>query len=187
MALRQVGGAVQIGDLAIGGSRLRHVRARVLWDVGLVELDNFQATLDQAQISGRLGINLRGSRPVYRFSGKVKSLAWQSGKVDAEGTIETSGTGAELLANLKSEAKFTGAALDFGAAPPWRSISGACELAWSPRLHLTSLSLKMDEETYTGHGAAQDDGSIVILLSNGAKEMRMTGTLAKLKVEEPAR
>jgi len=45
----------------------------------------------------------------------------------------------------------------------------------------------MDEETYTGRGATQDDGSLIILLSNGAKEMRMTGTLAKLKVEEAAR
>jgi hypothetical protein len=34
-----------------------------------------------------------------------------------------------------------------------------------------------------GHGATQDDGRLVILLTNGAREMRMSGTLAKLKVE----
>ena len=75
MRLRQVDGSLQIGELTIGASTLRHIRARVLWDVGRVELDNLQATLDQAKIVGRLGINLRGSVPVYRFSGKVKSLA----------------------------------------------------------------------------------------------------------------
>jgi hypothetical protein len=187
MRLRQVDGSVQIGELTIGASSLQHVRARVLWDVGRVELESLQATLDKAQITGRLGINVRGSRPVYRFNGKVKSLEWQSGKVDAEGTIETSGTGAELLGNLKTEAKFSAVSLDFGAVSPWHGISGACELAWSPRLHLTSVSLKTDEDSYTGHGATQDDGSLVILLSNGAKEMRMTGTLAKLKLEEATR
>jgi hypothetical protein len=62
-------------------------------------------------------------------------------------------------------------------------MSGSASLAWSPRLHLTGLTLKMEDETYTGSGSTLDDGRLVILLSNGSKEMRMTGTLAKLKVE----
>jgi hypothetical protein len=36
---------------------------------------------------------------------------------------------------------------------------------------------------FTAASATQDDGHLVVLLSNGAKEMRMSGTLAKLKVE----
>ena len=53
-----------------------------------------------------------------------------------------------------------------------------------PRLPpATGLNLKMEDEIYTGSGATLDDGRLVILLSNGSKEMRMTGTLAKLKVE----
>jgi hypothetical protein len=39
------------------------------------------------------------------------------------------------------------------------------------------------DETYTGRGATQDDGRLAILLTSGAKELRMSGTLAKLKVE----
>jgi hypothetical protein len=47
--------------------------------------------------------------------------------------------------------------------------------------------LRADEEVYTGRGATQDDGRLVIVLSNGAKEMRMSGTIAALKVEDTAR
>jgi hypothetical protein len=181
---RALEGTVQVDDLELEGAHLSNVRAGLRWDTARVEMDGLQAKLDKAAITGRLIIGLRGVQPTYRLTGKVKGLPWQSGKLDAEGTLETSGTGAGLLANLKSEAAFTGSALDFGAAPPWRTVSGSCNLAWSPRLRVTDLNLKTaEDETYTGKGSAQEDGRLVILLSNGAKEMRMTGTLSNLKVE----
>ena len=184
---RAIDGTVQIDDLALAGFHLQAVRARLLWDVTRVELDNLQARLDRAAIAGRLAINLRGTRPSYRLTGTVKGLTWQSGKVNVQGTLETSGTGRELLANLTSEATFTGSALDFGTVSPWRTVSGSCSLAWSPRLRLTGVNLRTDDDTFTGRGATQDDGRLIIQLSSGSKEMRMSGTLAKLKVEDAAK
>jgi hypothetical protein len=183
---RAVDGTVQIGDLLLAGSHIENLRARVLWDVARVDFDGIQARLDRAAITGKLVISLRTARPSYKLTAKVKGLDWQAGKLDADGTLETSGTGRQLLANLKSEGTFTGAALDFGTLEAWRSISGSYTLAWlgaGPRLRLTGLNLRTEDETYTGRGATQDDGRLVILLSSGTKEMRMSGTLAKLKVE----
>ena len=48
---------------------------------------------------------------------------------------------------------------------------------------MTALNLRTDEDTYIGRGATQEDGRLLVVLSSGAKEMRMTGTLAKLKIE----
>ena len=62
---------------------------------------------------------------------------------------------------------------------------GVYNFSWwqsGPRLRLTALNLRTEDETYTGRGATQDDGRLIILLTNGAREMRMSGTLAKLKV-----
>jgi hypothetical protein len=181
---RAVDGRVQIDDLLLAGVHVQNVRARVLWDASRVELDGLQGKLDRAAITGRLTVNLRGSRPVYRLTGKVKGLNWQSGKVDVEGSFETSGTGSQLANNLTSEGTFTSSSLDFGTATPWRNVSGSCNLSWSPRLRLTGVYLRTEEETYTGRGATQEDGRLVISLSNGTKEMRMSGTLARLRVEE---
>ncbi|HYW42054.1 MAG TPA: hypothetical protein VE959_04305 [Bryobacteraceae bacterium] len=181
---RAMDGTLQIDDLLLAGLHLENVRARLVWDAARVELDGLQAKLDRAAITGRLAVNLRGARPSYKLTGKVKGLNWQSGKVDAEGSLETSGTGSQLMANLTSEATFTSSALDFGTVAPWRNVSGSCNLAWSPRLRLTGLNLRTEDDSFTGRGATQDDGRLVILLSNGAREMRMSGTLAKLKVEE---
>jgi hypothetical protein len=185
MKRRDLDGTVQIGDLSLGGAHLENVRAQLRWDTARVDLEGLQAKLDRAAVSGRAIIGLRGAQPSYRLTASVKGLNWQSGKWDAEGTFETGGTGAQVLANLKSELTFSGSALDASGALPWRTVTGSCSVAWSPRLHVTDLSLKTgDDEIFTGRGAAQDDGRLLILLSNGAREMRMTGTLAKLKVED---
>jgi hypothetical protein len=184
LADRQLDGTVQIANLSLGGSHLENVRARLVWDVARVEFDGIQAKLDRSAITGKLAVNLSGNRPSYKLTGTVKGLIWQSGKLDAEGFLETFGTGSQVLANLTSEATFTAIGLDLGAVSPWRSVTGSANLAWSPRLHLTGLNLKMEDEIYTGTGATLDDGRLVILLNNGTKEMRMTGTLAKLKLDE---
>jgi hypothetical protein len=180
---RDAEGVILIDDLDLGGQHLEGFRAHLLWDAGRAELDSLQAKLNRASITGKLAVNLRGERPGYQFTGKVKGIAWQSGKLDGEGTLESSGIGKQLLANLRSEGSFTGSALDFGTSPAWRSVSGSYRLALAPRLRLTALKLKMEDETYTGRGNVLDDGRLVILLSNGASEMRMSGTLAKLKLE----
>ncbi len=182
---RSVDGRVQIDDLLLAGIHLKNLRAHLLWDVARVELDTLQARLDRAAVMGKLAVNLHGARPTYKLTGKVKGLNWQSGKVDVEGTLDTSGTGSQLATNLTSEGTFTSSSLDFGTVTPWRNVSGSCNLAWSPRLRLTGVNLRTEEDTYTGRGTTGDDGRLVILLSNGTKEMRMIGTLAKLKVEEP--
>ena len=183
---RQVDGVLQADTFQLAGARFDNVRAHLIWEVARVQLEALQARLDGAAVTGRLDLNLRGSRPAYRLTAKVKGAAWQSGKVDAEGTLETFGTGAQLLTNLTSAGTFAGAGLDLGTIAPLRTVSGAYDLAWwqsYPRLRLTSLNLKTDEDTYTGRGATQPDGRLVILLSNGAREMRMSGSLARLRVE----
>ncbi|MGO9262770.1 MAG: hypothetical protein ACLQU1_41805 [Bryobacteraceae bacterium] len=174
-------GSIQIDDLTLAGSHLTGVRAHVLWDAGRVELDGLQARMDRAALSGRLAVNLRGASPSYRLTAKAKGLSWQSGKVDAEGTIEASGTGAQLAANLVSAGTFTGTALDFGSLT-WRSVSGSYQLG--PRMRLTGLKLRTEDETYTGRGTTLEDGRMVIVLNDGSKDLRMSGTLARLRVEE---
>ena len=109
---------MQIDDLALAGSHLENVRARLVWDVTRVELDSLQARLDRAAITGRLAVNLRGDAAVLQADGKVKGLNWQSGKLDAEGTLETSGTGDAVAGQPDSEGTFTGSGAGFRHAPP---------------------------------------------------------------------
>jgi hypothetical protein len=190
--LRQLNldGSLQIDALQLGDARLENVRARLAWDVTRVEVTAIHAQLARATVTGDLAVNLRGRSPAYAFTGKLSGLGWQSGTLDAEGTLETSGTGSQLLANLKSDGTFSGTGLDFGTLAPWRSATGIYSLSWAqalPRFRLTDLRLRTEDEVYTGRGATQNDGRLLILLTNGAREMRMTGTLASLRVDDTPR
>jgi hypothetical protein len=183
---RSLDGTVQIDDLLLAGAHLEGLHTRVLWDVARVQLDGLQTKIEGAAIAGKLDINLRGSRPNYKLTGKVKGIPWQAGKLDLDTSLDTFGTGVQLLTNLSAEGTFNGTNFDLGGLAPLRTAGGTYNLTWwqsGPRLRLTALNLRTDEDTYTGRGATQEDGRLVVLLTSGAKEMRMTGTLAKLKIE----
>jgi hypothetical protein len=183
---RSLDGTIQIDDLAVAGAHLENFRGRVLWDEARVQVEGIQTRLDGATVTGKLDVNLRGSRPNYKLSAKVKGVAWQGGKVDLEAALDTFGTGVQLLSNLNVDGTFSGANLDFAGLAPLRTAAGTYNLSWwqsGPRLRLSSLNLRTDDDTYTGRGATQEDGRLLVLLSSGAKEMRMSGTLAKLKIE----
>jgi hypothetical protein len=184
---RAVDGTLQIDRLALAGYELDNVRARLLWDGARVELEGIQASIDRAAITGKLSIALRGARPSYALQARLRGLSWQGGKLDVEGALETSGAGAQLLSNLTSKGAFSGAGIDFGAEAVGRAVSGDYALEWwkpAPRLRLTAVTVRIGEDTYAGRGATQDDGRLVVLLTNGARELRLSGPFAKVKVEE---
>jgi hypothetical protein len=179
---RRLEGSVQIADIEFPGMHLQNLRARLVWDVTSVDLAALEASMDGARVAGTLHVVLGAQAPFYKLAAKVHGLNWQAGRMDIEGTVQTSGSGAQLLANLKSEGTFSGMGLDFG------TLSGGYAVTWTPaaaRLRLSDLSLRTEDGIFVGRGATQDDGRLLIVLSNGAKEMRMTGTLAALKLDEP--
>jgi hypothetical protein len=183
---RSAEGVVSVNDLTLAGEHFRHVRGHLIWDEARLEFDGLQANVDRAALTGRLAVNLHGNRPAYKLAAKLKGWEWQKGNLDAQGTLETSGVGTQLLANLTSEGAITGAALDLGTSLSWRlsgSFSVACPQA-APKLRLTALNLRTGDESYTGQGGTQENGRLVLLVSNGAKEMRISGPPGKLKVDD---
>jgi len=185
---RHVDAAVQIGALQLGGEEARDLQTHLLWDGAKAEFADLRASLDGGRVTGALSVNLRGNRPIYRLEAQAKGVAWKSGKVDAETVLESSGTGPELLARLHSTGTFVARGLEMDALPDLESVSGAYDLIWSqtaPNLRFTDLQLVSGDETYTGQGATQADGRLLFLLSSGGKEMRMSGTLAQLRLDQP--
>jgi hypothetical protein len=55
------------------------------------------------------------------------------------------------------------------------------------RLRFANLTVRADEVTLMGRGASQEEGRIAITLSGGGKTVELSGTLERLKVEEPPR
>ncbi len=187
---RGVEGTLQIGDLSLAGLRFEGLRGRLLWVAERVNVDGIQATVDRAAFSGSLRINLRSVLPSYRLDARLKGLDYLAGKLDAEGTLESFGSDSQLLTNLTSDGTFTGAGWDLGAPEALHAVEGAFHLTWAPsgpRVHLSEVSLRDAEDTYTGNGATEENGHVIVLLTNGSREIRVSGPLAKLRVEDAAK
>jgi hypothetical protein len=185
LADRHVDASLQIGSLTWGGAEAAAMQAHLLWDAAKADFDKFQAHINGGVVTGALSVTLRGARPLYRLQARGRGLQWKSGKVDGETALETSGTGAELLAHLHASGAFTAEGVEMDALPDLERVSGSYDLIWAPagsRLRFPDLQLVAGDDIYTGQGDTQADGLLLIQLSSGTKEMNMSGTLAELRV-----
>jgi hypothetical protein len=186
---RRVDGSLAVATLRLAGIDLQNVRARLIWNGTTLALDEITGGMETGAISGRLTADLRGARPIYHLYSRLKSVAWNGGIFDAEAALDTSGTGAALAANLRSEGSFTGQSFEDEPLDQFESISGCYAFAWAksvPRLRFNDLQMSTGGELYLGRGALQDDGRLLIQVSNGTRQLRVTGTLARLQLDESA-
>jgi hypothetical protein len=186
---RRVDGALAVDTLQLAGFDVQNVRARLIWKGTTLVLDEIQGGMETGTISGRLTADLRGASPIYHLFSRLKSVTWNGGTFDAEAALDTSGTGAALAANLRSQGSFTGQSFEDEPLDQFDSVSGCYAFAWAksgPRLRFTELQMSTGGELYLGRGALQDDGRLLIQVSNGTRQLSVTGTLARLQLDESA-
>ena len=186
---RGVDGSVAVDALHLAGLEIQKLRARLIWNGTNLVLTDITAAMDNGTLSGRLTVDLRGSEPVYHIAGRAKSVEWNGGTFDAEAALNTRGTGDALAANLRSEGSFTGQSFADQPLDQFDSVSGCYALEWAspvPRLRLSELQMSTGGEVFLGSGAMQDDGHLLIQVSNGSRQLNVTGTLAQLRLDESA-
>lgn len=184
-----VDGTIGVDALHLGAIDLHKVRARLVWNGTSATLADVAGSLENGTVTGRLNIDLRGNDPVYHLAGQLKSVEWNGGTYDADASLDTSGTGPALLANLRSEGSFTGQSFEDAPLNQFDSVSGCYAFAWdktTPRLRFTELRMPAGDELYLGRGGMEDDGRLLIQASNGSRQLSMSGTLARLRLDQPA-
>ncbi|MGA3202055.1 MAG: AsmA family protein [Bryobacteraceae bacterium] len=168
---RRADGTVTIGTLTFGETQVHIDTARLVWDAALVRLAGLSAHFDQASLVGDLQIDLAGGAPHYRFEGKLNDLAYMGGKLDFEGSADTDGTGPGILAGAHAEGRVHGRSITFSPEVEFRTGVACFEVSeqgQGERWKLSSVEVTQGADTYTGSGATQSDGRLVLdLLSRG--------------------
>lgn len=183
----RVDGSVAVDALHLPGIDLQKVRARLIWNGTSATLAAITGSIENGSVTGRLNVDLRGNDPVYHLAGQLKSVAWNGGTYDADASLDTSGTGPALLANLRSEGEFTGQSFEDAPLDQFDSVSGCYAFQWTkaaPHLRFTELRMSSGDELYLGRGGMDDVGRLLIQVSNGSKQLSMSGTLARLRLDE---
>ena len=169
-------GTVEIGALDLPPVQLTHVRSRVLWDSTHMAFPNLTADAGGGKLAARVHADLRNSVPAYEVAARMTGLDWRGGKLDSVAAIETRGTGADTLTNLHANGSFSGVDLP----EDWETASGRFDFAWRapvPRLTLDDLRLVSETDNYTGRGAMQEDGTVLLQLTTGARQLSLAVNL----------
>ena len=183
-------GVLEIGSFALGDLRLANLRAHLLWDAANLETSELSARWGEGLFNGRLVANLRRAVPAYRLTGRVRAVKWMGGRWDGRGLLETSGTGLELVPNLRLESTFKGSGVSLAPDTEFESVSGTCVFRVAgglPQLRCADLRAVLDEDVYQGRGSTGADGRLSFDLSSGTKQLRLIGTLSPFQLNEEAR
>jgi hypothetical protein len=175
-------GTVQAGALDLGSQHFTKIRTHVLWDGDEIHLTALQGQLDRAVFTGEGMVELAQRQPQYSVNGKISGLPWRSGTLEADGSLKASGTGAQLLSNMTAEGGFRARSIDLAPLETWDTIVGRFDWAWNsrnPRLRLTELVMATAGDTYTGTAETQDNGQLVLRISDGARNIQAAGALLR--------
>jgi hypothetical protein len=175
-------GTIQTGTLEIGGDRFSKLRARVIWDGTNVELAALQAGLGGAAFKGITTIHLAQRQPVYEIEGRLTGMPWRSGTIDAEGLLTTSGMGTDLFTHMHAQGSFEGREIDLSPVDAYDSAAGSFEWTWdahNPKLRLSQLVMKTGDATYLGSAETQDNGQLVLKISDGTRNIQAAGAILR--------
>jgi AsmA family len=186
LAERQVDGSIQVDSLLNGDSAVGEFRAHLLWDGATILLSNVDCRLDSMRATGKMSVNLSRTVPAYHLTGAVENLDYRNGQLDIEGELETSGTARDLLLNLRSKGTFEGRGIELAPDTQVREITGSYDVA-AAKLSLSNVLLSQGLDTFSGQGASLPDGHIVLELTSGRKQVRLSGMLFPMHPEPPAR
>lgn len=175
-------GTIQANALDLAGAQFTKIRARMIWEGTKVELTSLQAGFGDAAFSGGATIRLVSRQPAYQVQGKLTGLPWHDGTIDAGGVLAASGTGRDLFGNMRAQGTFEGREIDLAALDSYESVTGAFDWSWdarNPKLKLTQLVMKTGGETYIGSAEMQDNGQLVIKISDGSRQIQASGAILR--------
>jgi hypothetical protein len=174
---RRLEGTVRIGKLKADDRVWRLERARLNWNGAAVALPEILVRSEQLAVTGKATVELAETSPRYRASGKISEFEFNSGGLAAEGTVESRGTGAEVLVNARAEGTFEGQNVAFSPEMEFGMIAGAFDWTPASRLRLRDLHAADGMDTYTGQGAVQADGRLLLELSSGTRQVKLGAVL----------
>lgn len=180
LAHRNLEADVAIGQLSVAGNQLGPAKAHLVWTGPEINGTAIRVELPQGAIVASGSIDLSNIRPRYSLSGEATGLPVKGGFVDVSGKLTSSGQGSDVLANLRASGNFEGQDLEASDDVNFTSIRGQYTFSVEsgrPNLRLTGISAQQLDETWQGAGASDKDGSLVLQLASGARQLRVSSSL----------
>ncbi len=182
MAARNLEGDLTVARFRLNENEAGPLNARFLWQGPNLQIVALQMRLPDAAVEGAAGIDLKARTPAAHFKGTVAGYPWGGGTVNANGELESSGTGAaESLRSLHATGKFSGTDLSLSLNEDFEKVSGDFDLSFDsgwPKLHLSKVQAVQHSEEWNGEAVSNRDGQLVFDLGNGDRQLHIVSILA---------
>jgi hypothetical protein len=178
--------SLQVQALSNGESPLGALTAHAIWRGASINISELDWRMDETHAAVKMGVNLAKAEPAYEWSGTLEGFEYRGGQLDVDGDFNSSGIGSDLLLNLRSQGTFEGRGIALAPDAEMRAVSGAYRVAASngvPRLLLSNVQVSQGADTLVGQGSSQSDGHLVLELTSGRRQVRLTGMLLPLHPE----
>ena len=162
--------------LTAGDTIARGVRSRVVWDGGSFNWRRRKAVWKRLRSKATGMIDITKSEPQYKLLGRVQNVAWKNGKVDLEGSLQTLGSGLDLLLNLRGEGTFQAHGVVLSPDQTVRAATGDFALihyASGPQFKLSDVQASLGTERFTGDGITLADGRLQMELASANRTVRV--------------
>ncbi len=177
---RRMEGTVSIGSLQAGDWLCKSTLAKFQWNGTVVSFTNLSGTVDDAAALGEALVDLSGGAPLYALKGTLAKLEYRGGQLGLKGQLVSQGAGEQLVANAKADGTFDGTAIRFSPDNLLERATGAFELTFPTgiaKVKLMNMEVNQGTESYQGLGGTQADGRLMLDLTSGNKQLKLTGTL----------
>jgi hypothetical protein len=180
LAARKAEGTIMIQSATAGDWKAHDIDARITWDGPKIHFAGLTAKVDTATFEGSLDINVATPVAKYRLEGGLNGIAYRGGTLDLLGSVDAEGSGTALVDSARAEGTASGRGIGFAPGAFFRTVRGAFHLqplGQAPRWKFANIEVAQQTGTLQGMGASQEDGRILLELTQGDRATRYTGTL----------
>lgn len=181
LAERNLDGDLSIGQFSLAGNPLGPFSSHFTWQGPQIQFASVQLHLPEGLIRAHGTLYLGSYAPQYRFEATANGFPWRSGLLGGEGEVATSGTGLEILENLRATGNFSARNVQLSAGDLFESVTGEFEFSFGdgwPDLRLSKLDASDGEDAWNGQAETQSDGKLIVNLEHEGQQRRVISTLA---------
>ena len=180
LASRNLEGDLSIDQFSIGQISLGPLSSHFVWQGASLQFVSLQVNLPAGLIRANGNVSLLSYSPRLRFHASIADFPWGGGLITAQGGAETTGLGADGLRNLRSSGTFEGQNIQLGSTDAFDQLSGAYDFSFAdgwPDLRLSKLEGSQNDDTWSGQGASNSDGQLVVDLTGSGRQLHLVTSL----------
>jgi AsmA protein len=184
MAARNMEGDVAITRFRANKADLGPMNTRFVWQGAHLQIADFELHTPEVALNGSGSIDLEKRVPVAHFKGGVSGYRWGGGTVNAEGEVDSTGMGSDVLRSLHAVGQCWGTDVSLSLNEDFEKVSGAFDLSFAdgwPKLHLLKVEAVQRDQDWNGEAVSNSEGQLVFDLGSGDKQLHIVSIMTPVQ------